>query len=215
MLLDDADLSSPAGRDRALDEVVEVIAAMPDSITREELMSEVADRLDADPGLVSRRIAEGPRRPQPKPDAPGSDGAPPAPPPRELSVRERREMALLAMCVAAPDEGRLYLERLTDEHFASPVGARAREWLVAHLDEPLDGLDRDDEELVDYVGQLVMASEREPSSRQAIEVNYLELERDRLDRQIAQLQGAEGAPPVELQKERARLNERIARSGAF
>jgi DNA primase len=215
MLLDDADLSSPAGRDRALDEVVEVITAMPDSITREELMSEVANRLDADPGLVSRRIAEGPRRPQPKPDGPGSDGAPPAPPPRELSVRERREMALLAMCVAAPDEGRIYLERLTDEHFASPVGARAREWLVAHLDEPLESLDRDDEELVDYVGQLVMASEREPSSRQAIEVNYLELERDRLDRQIAQLEGAEGAPPVELQKERARLNERIARSGAF
>ena len=49
--------SSPPGRDRALDEVVEVIAAMPDSITREELMREVADRLDADPGLVARRIA--------------------------------------------------------------------------------------------------------------------------------------------------------------
>ncbi len=214
MLLDDADLSSPTGRDRALDEVVEVIAAMPDSITREELMAEVADRLDADPGLVGRRVAEGRRRPQPKPDAAEAEGAPTAPP-RELSVRERREMALLAMCVSAPDEGRIYLERLTDEHFASPVGARAREWLVAHLDEPLEGLDRDDEELVDYVRQLVMASEREPSSRQAIEVNYLELERDRLDRQIAQLEGAEGTPPVELQKERARLNERIARSGAI
>ncbi len=48
-----------AGRDRALDEVVEVIAAMPDSITREELMREVADRLDADPGLVARRIGGG------------------------------------------------------------------------------------------------------------------------------------------------------------
>ena len=36
-----------------------MIAAMPDSITREELMREVADRLDADPGLVARRIAGG------------------------------------------------------------------------------------------------------------------------------------------------------------
>ena len=52
-LLDDGDLDSPAGRDRALDEVVEVIASMADSITREELMREVADRLDADPGLVT------------------------------------------------------------------------------------------------------------------------------------------------------------------
>ncbi len=58
-LLDDADLSTPSGRDRALDEVVEVIGAMPDSITREELMREVASRLDADPGLVARRAAAG------------------------------------------------------------------------------------------------------------------------------------------------------------
>ena len=56
-LLDDGDLGSPAGRDRALDEVAAVIAQMPDSITREELMREVADRLDADPGLVARRTA--------------------------------------------------------------------------------------------------------------------------------------------------------------
>ncbi len=57
-LLEDADLESPAGRDRALDEAVAVIAAMPDSITREELMREVADTLSADPGLVSRRVAQ-------------------------------------------------------------------------------------------------------------------------------------------------------------
>ena len=34
-----------------------MIAAMPDSISREELMREVGDRLDADPGLVARRVA--------------------------------------------------------------------------------------------------------------------------------------------------------------
>ena len=56
-LLADAGLDTPAGRDRALDEAVPVIAAMPDSITREELMREVADRLAADPGLVARRVA--------------------------------------------------------------------------------------------------------------------------------------------------------------
>jgi DNA primase len=210
-LLDDADLGSPAGRDRALDEVVEVIAAMPDSITREELMREVADRLDADPGLVGRRVASGGRRPvQQVVEAPGAD----APAPRELSIRERREMALLAMCVGAPEEGRSFLERLEAEHFTSPTGARARDWLAAHLDEPLQGLARDDEELWAYVTQVVMESEREPSSREAIEVNFLELERDRLDRRIADAERTDGSPPVELQKRRAELNERIARSGA-
>ena len=58
-LLDEADLSSPAGRDRALDEVVPVLASMADSITREELAREVGNRLDADPALVSRLAAAG------------------------------------------------------------------------------------------------------------------------------------------------------------
>jgi DNA primase len=217
MLLDDADLGSPAGRDRALDEVVEVIAAMPDSITREELMREVADRLDADPGLVGRRVAAGGRRQRLEvPDeARGGDGDGPAPTSREMSVRERREMALLAMCVAAPEEGRSYLERLEDEHFSAPVGARARDWLLGHLDEPLHGLARDDEELWGYVTQVVMRSEREPSSREAIDVNFDVLDRDLLDRRIADAERSEGSPPVELQKRRAELNERIARSGAI
>ena len=58
-LLDDAGpRRRRPGRDRALDEVVAVIAAMPDSITREELMREVADRLAADPGLVGGAAAE-------------------------------------------------------------------------------------------------------------------------------------------------------------
>jgi DNA primase len=215
MLLDHADLSSPAGRDRALDEVVEVIAAMPDSITREELMREVADRLDADPGLVGRRVGKGGRRRavEAAEDAAASDG--PTPTRRELSVRERREMALLAMCVRNPEEGRSYLERLEDEHFSAPVGARARDWLLAHLDEPLQGLARDDEELWGYVTQVVMESERELSSRGAIEVGFDVLDRDLLDRRIADAERTEGSPPVELQKRRAELNERIARSGAI
>ena len=210
-LLDDADLGSPAGRDRALDEVVGVIAAMPDSITREELKREVADRLDADPALVERRVAAGKgRRAAPA----GADGAPTRPAPaRELTARERKEMALLAMCIAAPDEGQGYLEKLTDEHFASPVAARARAWLVGHLDEPLHGLGRDDEELLAYVTEVKMRADREPASPEAIEVNYRVLERDLLDRKIAELERANEVPPVELQKRRAELNEQIARSG--
>ena len=123
-LLDDADLDSPAGRDRALDEVVEVIAAMPDSITRAELQREVADRLGAEPELVSRRIAaagRAPRRQAPAAAAqsppPGADGqAAAAEPerPRPLSARERRELALLAMCVKLPAEGAEMIERLDE-----------------------------------------------------------------------------------------------------
>ncbi|MGH2962859.1 MAG: DNA primase, partial [Solirubrobacterales bacterium] len=46
-----ADLGTPAGRDRALDEVAPVLAAMdPDSVSRQEMVRRVADRLDTDAG---------------------------------------------------------------------------------------------------------------------------------------------------------------------
>ena len=54
--LDYADLSTPAGRDHALDEIAPVLGAMGESISRDELARLVADRLDADPGLVTRRV---------------------------------------------------------------------------------------------------------------------------------------------------------------
>jgi DNA primase len=216
-LLADADTASPAGRDRALDEAVPVIAAMPDSITREELMREVADRLAADPGLVARRVAgswRGERRtPQAQQEAVGSDGGGEqvrAAAPRALSSRERRERALLALCVAAPAEGREFIERLTEDHLASPIARRAREWLAAHLEEPTAGLPRDDHELVSYVTELVMLAEREPASREAMELNFLELERALVDDRIAAARAGGEELPVELQRRRGELAEQIA-----
>ncbi len=216
-LLDDADLSSPSGRDRALDEVVGVIAAMADSISREELMREVGDRLDADPGLVARRISGAGRRgASPRGAAEEDPGPPPEATeraaPRALSSRERRELALLAMCARLPVEGQEVLDRLSDEHLSSPVAARARSWLRDHLEQPTQGLPRDDEELVAYVTQVVMQAEREPASAEAMELSFLELERARVDDQIAAAEANGGPPPVELQRRRAELTELIARA---
>jgi DNA primase len=216
--LDEADLSSPAGRDRALEEVVPVLVGMGESISRDELARVVADRLDADPGLVMRRVAAGgteppTRRPAPVVGRSGGDGgeqaAPPAAP-RPLSVRERRERALLAMCAASPAEGREFLERLTPNCLSSPLVARARDWLAAHLDDPLAGLPRGDEELVSLVTQIVMGAEREPGGRDAMELNYLQLEQGVIESQIEAARKNGGDPPVELQRRRAELTERIA-----
>lgn len=215
-LLDDADTSSPAGRDRALDEVVEVIAAMPDSITREELMREVADRLDADPGLVSRRTASAGRGGRPRRAETEEQPAqrPRAPLPTQLSARERREMALLAMCVKLPAEGRAQLEQLGEEHFSTPVAARASAWLRDHLEDPTAGLPADDDALLAYVTQVKMESEREPASAEAMELSALELERGMVEDAIARAESNGGEPPVELQRRRAELAERIARAHA-
>src|SRR5690606_41003957 len=126
-------LRSARGRDVALDEVVAVLAGMPDSITRDELTREVADRLRADPSLVSRRLAAAERggvgvRRAGGEDAPGQrDEPPPRRAPAALSEQERREQALLGMCIAAPAFGREYLERLRPELLSSDVARRARE----------------------------------------------------------------------------------------
>ena len=92
--------ASPAGRDRALDEVVPVLAAMGESISRDELVREVADRLDADPGLVMRRLAGEPERRAPAPAARlprrgrwGSAGGEPAPAAASAAERARAPRA--------------------------------------------------------------------------------------------------------------------------
>jgi DNA primase len=217
-VLEGADLTSPAGRDEALDEVVPVLAAMGESISRDELVREVADRLDAEPGLVVRRVSGETRGgATARPRASGTVQATPAPAPSDraaprprLSGRERRERALLAMCVAAPVEGREFLARLTDEHLSAPAVGRARDWLAEHLEDPMGGLPREDEELVSLVTQLVMAAEREPASRDAMELSYLQLEQLLVEGRIEAVSRQGGTALVDLQRRRAELAERIA-----
>ena len=116
------------------------------------------------------------------------------------------------MCVASPADGRECLDRLTDEHFSSPTAARARTWIRDHLEEPTQGLARDDAELVSYVTQVKMQSEREPASPKAMELSFFELELARIETQIAAVEGDNGTPPVDLQRRRAELTEQIARA---
>ncbi|HEX5870219.1 MAG TPA: toprim domain-containing protein, partial [Longimicrobium sp.] len=221
-LLDDADLTTPDGRDRALDEVVPVLKAMADSITRDELMREVGERLGADPGLVARRLAAAPRAPRPvavpepaetgggeeSPFAPSDPGAGA---PRALSTQERREAGLLQMCIAAPAYGRDYIEKLKKEHLSTPTMARVRDWLAAHLDEPVSGLPEDDAELSQIVRRLAERAADEPASPEAMELNFLQLEQGAIERRIAEAAAAGATEAsVELQKRRSALTEKIA-----
>jgi DNA primase len=208
-ILDEADLSSPAGRDRALDEAVPVLAEMGETISRDELAREVADRLDADPALVMRRVAAGAAGAQPEPTSRRAVGGAPSAP-RAISARERRERALIAMCIGDPALGRDFLGRLSDEQLSSAEMRRARAWLTDHLDDPLGSLPRDDPELIGLVTELVMSAEREPASREAMELNLLELDLRLVEDRIAAAKRTGGPPPVELQRQRAQLAERIS-----
>jgi DNA primase len=210
LVLDGADLSSPAERDRALAEMAPVLAEMGESASRDELVRSVAERLDLDPAMVIGRMAAARGR--------AESGAGPAPAGGEapadaaLTPRERRERALLAMCIADPKAGGPMLERLRPEHLSSPLAAGALEWLRGHLDEPLAGLPREDEELVSLVTQLVMTAEREPVSEEAMEMNFLLLEQRRLADQIAEAEKkGDHERRAELHREHAAVGERIQR----
>jgi DNA primase len=216
LVLERTDAGSPAERDRALGEVAPILAGMGEGASRDDLVRRVAGQLDLEPALVMGRVTAaqptsgGPAEP-PKGGASGAGSAAPA---RrgELTSRERRERALLAMCIALPDEGREYLSRLTDEHL-SASGARAAAWLREHPDDPASNLPRDDEELSGLIAELVILAHDEPASAEAMELNYLLLEQRRLESEIAAAGEADDYERrAALSRERAALVERIART---
>jgi len=99
---------------------------------------------------------------------------------------------------------------LTPEHLSAPAVVRARDWLAGHLEEPLAGLPRDDEELVSLVTYVYTRADREPGGRDAMELNFLQLEKAVIEGKIEAVRKQGGDAPVELQRRRAELAERIA-----
>ncbi|HEX9966688.1 MAG TPA: DNA primase [Solirubrobacterales bacterium] len=213
LVLERTDTSSPAERDRALAEVAPILAGLGESASRDDLVRQVAERLDLEPALVMGRVtvAQPPSGGEARRPAAANGAA--APTPRraaELTSRERRERALLAMCITLPEEGREYLGKLGEGHL-SPSGARAVAWLRDHLDDPASDLPRDDDELAGLVSELVILAHDEPASAEAMELNYLLLEQRRLEAEIAAAgKRGEDERRAELSRERAALVERIA-----
>jgi DNA primase len=212
LVLDRTDTSSPAERDRALGEVAPILAGLGESASRDDLVRRVAERLDLEPAMVMGRVVAS----QPLSGGPGEAAGSargPAPPPRrtaELTSRERRERALLAMCIALPEQGKDYLERLTGEHL-SPGGARVATWLREHPEDPASDLPRDDSELAGLIAELVILAHDEPASPEAMELNFLLLDQRRIEAEIAAAgEQNDYERRAALSRERAALVQRIA-----
>lgn len=215
LVLDGTDVASPVERDRALDEVAPILGGMGESASRDDLVRRVAERLDLEPAMVMGRVVAarpasgGTEAPAPQ----RATGAPDAPPRRavELTSRERRERALLAMCIALPEEGAQYLERLTDAHF-SATGIQAATWLRENSGDPASNLPHDGE-MAGLITELVMLSRDQPASKESMELNFLLLEQRRLEDELAAA-GERGdyERRAALSRERAALVERIART---
>jgi hypothetical protein len=210
LVLGRTDVGSPAARDRALAEVAPILAGMGEGASRDDLVRRVAERLDLEPAMVMGRVVAARPASGGPAEMPQRDGGPRSARPAELTSRERRERALLAMCIALPGEGREYLGKLTDEHL-SPSGVRALAWLREHPRDPASDLPHDDPELASLIAELVILAHDEPASAEAMELNYLLLEQRRLEAEIAAAgERNEYERRAELSRERATLVERIA-----
>ena len=149
------------------------------------------------------------------PTAELADGAaPPAPAPRrtaELTSRERRERALLAMCIALPERGQ---GLPGPPHRRAPLARSALApppWLREHPEDPASNLPRDDAELAGLIAELVILAHDEPASPEAMELNFLLLEQRRLEAEIAAAGEAERLRAPRRPQPRARRPGRAHR----
>jgi DNA primase len=202
-VLADADLDSPAGRDRALEEAARLIAEQTTegSAMRDELVREAADRLDV-PGHRVRTAFASSRRAPSRPDTPPRRDPGPAFPAGasagEVAFRAEREF--LARCLASDELGRRYLSLPTDDQLSSDATRRAREHLAAHFDDPLAGLPEDEPALAALVTDVALAGQEQPASPEAVlRMSILQLEKRRLEREIRRAaHGGDHARQTEL-----------------
>ncbi|HEX3317061.1 MAG TPA: DNA primase [Solirubrobacteraceae bacterium] len=183
-------LETPEDQDRALEELRRVIRSVPPGITRDELVRKTASRFGLSEDLTGSLLDD---RSSPRtqglmsgrPDR-AERRAVRAPARAVLERREQAERTFLALCIALPEQGREALRRVSlDEHFSTHHVRRAAEHLRGHLAAPLDGLPRDDEGLASLMAELTIRADREPRDPAMLEVELLQLEKDRLERQIA------------------------------
>jgi DNA primase len=190
-VLDNADLSTPRGRDRALEEVRPLVAAVPPrTASRDELIRLVSDRLDVPSDYITTQMAAPPQRRTPAPPRFASEpveAAAPAPRPTgppALDAIARAERTFLTMCVARADVGRDFVLRLQPEHFSFGALAEVRNHLAEHWDDPLASLPEDDPTAAALIKDVVMRADDEDVSAEVLRLSYLQLELRRMDRAL-------------------------------
>jgi hypothetical protein len=155
------------------------------SAVRDELVREVADRLDV-PDYHVRAALTGPASRSAAAAGAGSARAPALPAGAsagEVALRAEREF--LARCLASAQLGRSYLSRPTDEQLSSEATRRARTHLAAHFDDPLAGLPDDEPALAALVTDVALAAqEQAPSTEAVLRMSVLQLEKRRIEREI-------------------------------
>jgi DNA primase len=228
-VLASGDPSNTEDQDRMIDELRPVFAELPESALRMELTRTVDSRMALKEGLAEKLLAAAPRVSQRRDDprrvpTRGDGDAEPArarqPRVSEMTRREETERAFLALCIASPDEGALALAGLDiDEHFSSGLLRRAARHLGAgDLRAPMTELANgearleDDPQLKGLLAELVVEAGREQPDTVMLEVQRLQLELARVDRQIQRARGQDGGDISALAQRKAQVKREFDRA---
>jgi DNA primase len=205
-ILAGAALGSAEGRDRAAAELGPVLASVPPSVLREDLIRRVAGRLELSEARLAALMAGGGAIAQSAPERAPAPATLPA-----LDPDGRAERTFLVQCVAVPEEGRRALESIdVDEFLTSEPMRRAARHIVTRTDSPISDLPEDDEQLARIVADLVARAGRTPDVGPArVEHARLVLERSRLDRAIRRARVTGSMDVARLAREREQVMERI------
>jgi DNA primase len=207
-VLEAADLSSAEGKDRAIAELRPVLAPVPASVLRDELVRRAAGALEIPEARLVTLLGQ-PASLFPAPGrALGVDSGDDQSgagyrgddyadarrdrPPAVVAPRRQRpepERSFLAMCIAAPDIGAAALARIDlDALLADDVMRRAGRFLSTHLPNDLPDPPGDDPELIFVLDDLRSRAGRgRQVSVDELEHARLVLESDRLRREIRYL----------------------------
>ncbi len=195
------DGSSAEGQDRMIEQLRPIFAQLGESVMRMDLMRLVARSFGENESVLERRLTKqdanvagdrsgGGGRRDPVPN--GAQA-----PVRSIAGRADTERAFLALCISLPDEGEKALAAIEiDEHFSSELLRKAARHLRAGdlrqpmADRPGEGPELDDDpELKRLIAELIVEAGREEPKPSMLEVQRLQLELARLDREIQRARG--------------------------
>jgi DNA primase len=202
--LDGAQLGTPEGREEALRAVAPVVARLQPGPLQYDLIQLIADRLQMSEAMTQEALRAAPR----------SNGRPAAPAaasraPTSVDRREATERAFLARCLAIKEAGRRALEEMDIEaSFSIELTRRAAHYLSEHLEHPGQSLPAAADDLARLVAELVISAGTLAADPEALLIERLQLDKNRLDREIAAAQRA-GEPVAALAAERQRVQDEI------
>jgi DNA primase len=204
--LETADLASVEGREDALRAVAPVVGRLEPGPLQYDLVQLIANRLQMSEAMTSEALRRAPR-------ANGRGPAPPPPArvPTSVDLREDTERLFLARCLAVKEAGRRALAAMdVDAVFSGELTRRAAHYLAEHLDRPGEGLPPDADALAKMVAELVIRSGDLDADATALELERLQLDKNRLSREIAAAERA-GEPVLALSVQRQQVQAEISR----